>query len=170
MTAVPRIEDNKIRLKELPNVSPYPFSKGSANILAYDLSSLNLMSSLEGLINAFQFLLFISKFSIYTLLFFGGLLPLCGIGVVSLIEIILKPLACNALKAVSRPDPGPLTSTDKVFIPCSRALDAAESAATCAAYGVDFLEPLKPFCPAEAHDTTLPLVSAIEIIVLLIVD
>ena len=34
-----------------------------------------------------------------------------------------------ALKAVSLPDPGPFTSTDKVFIPYSRALDAAESAA-----------------------------------------
>ena len=63
----------------------------------------------------------------------------------SLIDRILKPLACNALKAVSRPDPGPLTSTDKVFIPNSRAFDAAASAATCAAYGVDFLEPLNPF-------------------------
>ena len=50
------------------------------------------------------------------------------------------------------------------------AADAAESAAIWAAYGVDFLEPLKPFCPAEAHDITLPFVSAIEIIVLLKVD
>jgi len=88
------------------------------------------ITTLAGLINAFQFLLFISKFSIYTLLFFGGLLPLCGIGVVSLIEIILKPLACNALKAVSLPEPGPFTSTDKYFIPHSRALAAAASAAT----------------------------------------
>ena len=158
VTAVPLIEDNKIRLNELPNVSPYPFSKGSAIILAYDLSSLNLMSSLEGLINAFQFLLFTSKVSIYTLLFFGGLLPLCGIGVVPLIETILKPLACNALKAVSLPEPGPLTSTDKVFIPNSKAFAATESAATWAAYGVDFLDPLKPLCPAEAQDITLPLV------------
>ena len=88
----------------------------------------------------------------------------------SLIEIILKPLACNALNAVSLPDPGPFTSTDKVFIPNSSAYDAAESAAICAAYGVDFREPLKPFCPAEAQDITFPLVSAIEIIVLLNVD
>ena len=54
-------------------------------------------------------------------------------GVVSLIDKILNPLACNALRAVSLPDPGPLTSTDKVFIPYSRALEAAESAAICAA-------------------------------------
>ena len=95
---------------------------------------------------------------------------MCGIGVVSLIEIILKPLACNALSAVSLPEPGPFTSTDKNFMPNSSALEAAESAAICAAYGVDFLDPLKPFWPADAHDITFPLVSAIEIIVLLNVD
>ena len=88
----------------------------------------------------------------------------------SLIEIILKPLACNALRAVSLPEPGPFISTDKTFIPNSRALEAAESAAICAAYGVDFLDPLKPFWPADAQDITFPLVSAIEIIVLLNVD
>ena len=82
----------------------------------------------------------------------------------------MKPLACNALKAVSLPEPGPFTSTDNIFIPTSKALTAAASAATCAAYGVDFLEPLKPFCPADAQEITLPLVSAIETIVLLNVD
>jgi len=41
----------------------------------------------------------------------------------------------------------------------------ASSAATCAAYGVDFLDPLKPFDPADDHDITLPFSSAIEIIV-----
>ena len=33
----------------------------------------------------------------------------------SLIETILKPLACNALNAVSLPEPGPFISTDKTF-------------------------------------------------------
>ena len=47
----------------------------------------------------------------------------------SLIDKILKPLACNALKAVSLPDPGPLTSTVSVFIPYSCALDAAAAKA-----------------------------------------
>ena len=93
-----------------------------------------------------------------------------GIGVVSLIERILNPLDCSALKAVSRPEPGPFISTDNVFIPTSKALTAAASAATWAAYGVDFLDPLKPFCPAEAHETTFPFVSAIDTIVLLKVD
>ena len=89
----------------------------------------------------------------------------------SLIEIILKPLACNALRAVSLPEPGPFTSTDKTFIPSSSSFrSGSASAAICAAYGVDFLDPLKPFCPADAHDITFPLVSAIEIIVLLNVD
>ena len=97
-------------------------------------------------------------------------MPLWGIGVVSFIDKILKPLACKALSAVSLPEPGPLISTIKVFIPYSSAFEAAESAATWAAYGVDFLEPLKPFCPAEAHEITFPLVSAIDIIVLLNVD
>ena len=69
----------------------------------------------------------------YTLLFFGGLDPLCGIGVTSLIEIILNPLDCKALKAVSLPDPGPFNLTVKVFKPCSCALVAASSAAICAA-------------------------------------
>ena len=50
-------------------------------------------------------------------------MPLWGIGVVSLIDKILNPLAWSALKAVSLPEPGPLTSTDKVFIPYSKALD-----------------------------------------------
>ena len=91
-------------------------------------------------------------------------------GVVSLIDKILNPLACKALKAVSLPDPGPFTSTDRVFIPYSSALEAAESAAIWAAYGVDFLDPLKPFAPAEDHETTFPPSSAIEIIVLLNVE
>ena len=87
-----------------------------------------------------------------------------------MIDKILKPLACNALRAVSLPEPGPLTSTDNVFIPYSIALEAAVSAAIWAAYGVDFLEPLKPLEPADDQEITFPLVSAIEIIVLLKVD
>ena len=41
----------------------------------------------------------------------------------SFIDNILKPLACNARKAVSLPEPGPFTSTVKVFIPYSKALE-----------------------------------------------
>ena len=95
---------------------------------------------------------------------------MCANGVASLIEVILKPLACNALKAVSLPEPGPLTSTDKIFIPCSKAFVPTSSAAIWAAYGVDFLDPLNPFFPAEDHAITLPWTSVIEIIVLLNVE
>ena len=63
----------------------------------------------------------------------------------ALIDKILNPLACKALNAVSLPEPGPFISTVRVFMPYSSAFAAAASAATCAAYGVDFLEPLKPF-------------------------
>ena len=55
----------------------------------------------------------------------------------SLIEIILKPLACKALRAVSLPEPGPFTSTDKTFIPNSSALDAAELMIKKAAWKLD---------------------------------
>ena len=51
-------------------------------------------------------------------------------GVVSLIDKILNPLACKARNAVSLPEPGPFTSTDKTFMPHSIAFAAAASAAT----------------------------------------
>ena len=51
-------------------------------------------------------------------------------GVVSLIDKILKPLDCKDRKAVSLPDPGPFTCTVKVLNPCSKALAPASSAAT----------------------------------------
>jgi len=89
---------------------------------------------------------------------------------VSLIDKILNPLDCKERNAVSRPDPGPFTWTVKVLKPCSKALVPASSAATCAAYGVDFRDPLNPLAPAEDQETTLPLSSAIEIIVLLKVE
>ena len=84
-----------------------------------------------------------------------------------MIERIWNPLDWNALKAVSLPDPGPFNLTTKVFKPCSWALPAAWSAAICAAYGVDFLEPLKPFEPAEDQAITFPWSSVIVTIVLL---
>ena len=95
---------------------------------------------------------------------------MCGIGVVSLIDKILKPLDCKDLKAVSLPDPGPFTLTVKVLNPCSYAFAPASSAATWAAYGVDFLEPLKPLAPADDQEITFPLSSAIDTIVLLNVE
>src|SRR6201999_239009 len=69
--------------------------------------------------------------------------------------------------ADSRPAPGPFTWTSSTFTPCSDAFLAAESAATCAAYGVDLREPLKPLLPDEAQATALPWSSVMVIIVLL---
>src|SRR5512134_584094 len=88
-------------------------------------------------------------------------------GVTSRIAVIVKPTACNARSADSRPAPGPLTSTSRVFMPCSMALRPASSAATCAAYGVDFREPLKPCPPADDQAIELPCTSVIVTTVLL---
>ena len=74
---------------------------------------------------------------------------------------------CKDLRADSLPEPGPETSTFKFFTPYSFALFPTSSAAICAAYGVDFLEPLKPLCPDEDHAKALPFSSEIVIIVLL---
>ena len=69
--------------------------------------------------------------------------------------------------AVSRPEPGPRTSTSTRRTPCSIARRAHCSAAIWAAYGVDLREPLKPTLPADAQAMTLPSWSVIETIVLL---
>src|SRR6266571_4681376 len=98
---------------------------------------------------------------------FGGRQPLCGTGVMSWIEPTSSPVACSDLMAVSRPDPGPLTKTSTLRMPCSIARRAAASAAICAAYGVDLRDPLNPTWPAEAHEITFPVGSVIETMVLL---
>ena len=77
------------------------------------------------------------------------------------------PAAASERIAVSRPEPGPRTSTSTLRTPCSIALRAACSAASCAAKGVDLRDPLKPTLPADAQARTLPSWSAIVTIVLL---
>src|SRR5271170_2953704 len=72
----------------------------------------------------------------HTLRFFGGLQPLCGIGVTSLIALTSMPAVDKARTADSRPEPGPLTRTSTVRKPLSPALLAAVIAACCAANGV----------------------------------
>src|SRR3954453_16420295 len=91
-------------------------------------------------------------------------------GVTSRMSEILKPAACSARSADSRPEPGPLTNTEMVRMPWSIAFLAASSAASCAANGVDLREPLKPRTPADAHDTTFPETSVMVTMVLLNVD
>src|SRR6478672_1145460 len=97
----------------------------------------------------------------------GGRTPLCGEGVTSLIAPTSRPVAVRERMAVSRPEPGPLTKTSTLRMPCSIARRAAASAAICAANGVDLREPLKPTWPAEAHEITAPEGSVIEMMVLL---
>src|SRR5262245_29586940 len=83
---------------------------------------------------------------------------------------MVRPAACSARSADSRPEPGPQTSTSSMRIPCSCAFLAQSSAATCAANGVDLREPLKPCAPADDQAIVLPCASVTVIIVLLNVE
>src|SRR6476620_4813783 len=98
---------------------------------------------------------------------FLGRQPLCGCGVTSWICPTSRPVACRERMAVSRPEPGPLTKTSTLRMPCSCALRAALSAAICAANGVDLREPFKPTWSAEAQLMTFPFGSVIDTMVLL---
>src|SRR5512147_211026 len=69
--------------------------------------------------------------------------------------------------ADSRPEPGPWTSTWTRRTPAVSASRAHCSAATVAANGVDFLEPLKPAFPDVPHAMALPCMSVIVTSVLL---
>src|SRR5947209_15445139 len=86
----------------------------------------------------------------YTRRFFGGRQPLCGKGVTSSIALTVRPAACRAVMADSRPEPGPLTRTSISLRPNLEAFSAAVSAARWAANGVLLRLPLKPTVPAEA--------------------
>src|SRR5919199_2169978 len=97
----------------------------------------------------------------------GGRQPLCGIGVTSLIDFTWRPAAASAWMADSRPLPGPCTRTCTRRTPSPSASRAACSAATVAANGVDFLEPLKPALPDDPQLMALPCMSEIVIVVLL---
>src|SRR5690606_38563063 len=99
-----------------------------------------------------------------------GRQPLCGIGVTSRIDVIMKPAACSARSADSRPEPGPHTSTSRVRMPCSCAFLATSSAAIWAAKGVDLREPLNPWAPADDQAMALPCASEMVIMVLLKVE
>src|ERR1700724_4334190 len=96
-----------------------------------------------------------------------GRQPLCGIVVTSRIDVTVKPAACSARSADSRPEPGPATSTSSVRMPCSCAFLETSSAATCAAYGVDLRDPLNPIVPAGDQAMVLPCASVMVMVVLL---
>src|SRR5688572_7686893 len=106
----------------------------------------------------------------YTRRFFGGRQPLCGSGVTSSMALTLRPAACSAVMADSRPEPGPLTLTSISFRPNLAARSAQTSAARWAANGVLLRLPLKPTVPAEANVSVSPLVSVMVTMVLLNVD
>src|SRR6516165_2649219 len=103
----------------------------------------------------------------YTRRFFGGRQPLCGRGVTSSMALIVRPAACKAVTADSRPEPGPLTRTSISLRPNLEARSAQTSAARWAANGVLLRLPLKPTVPAEAKQSVSPLVSVMVTIVLL---
>src|SRR5438105_14643917 len=81
--------------------------------------------------------------------------------------LMVRPAACRAVMADSRPEPGPLTRTSISFRPNLEAFSAAVSAARWAANGVLLRLPLKPTVPADAKQSVSPLVSEIVTIVLL---
>src|SRR5574341_2664845 len=99
--------------------------------------------------------------------FLGGRHPLWGIGVTSRIERICRPAVASAWMADSRPERGPCTRTCTRFTPRFSASRAACSAATVAAKGVDFFEPLNPAFPDEPQVRALPCRSVIVMSVLL---
>src|SRR5215472_9787972 len=103
----------------------------------------------------------------YTRRFLGGRQPLCGSGVTSSMALTVRPAACRAVMADSRPEPGPLTLTSISFRPNLDAFSAAVSAARWAANGVLLRLPLKPTVPADAKQSVSPLVSVIVTMVLL---
>ena len=69
--------------------------------------------------------------------------------------------------ADSRPAPGPFTYTSSWRMPHSIAFLPATSPARVAANGVLLRDPLKPWSPALAQTTVLPLMSVMVTIVLL---
>src|SRR5579872_1155619 len=103
----------------------------------------------------------------YTLLRFGGLHPLCGIGVTSRIDFTSMPIVWSARIADSRPAPGPFTRTSTERMPNAFAALPTAIAACVAANGVPLRDPLKPMPPALDHATTFPSGSVIVIVVLL---
>jgi hypothetical protein len=95
---------------------------------------------------------------------------LCGIGVTSLMLVMMSPAICSERMAASRPPPGPLTNTSTCRSPYSLAFLAADSAAIWAAYGVPFLEPLNPAVPELPQESTFPAGSVSVTITLLKVE
>src|ERR1043165_1251029 len=99
--------------------------------------------------------------------FLGGRQPLWGIGVTSLMETTRSPTEASAWIADSRPLPGPWTSTCSFRPPRFIASRPTFSAATVAAKGVLFFEPLNPAFPAVPHAMVFPRMSVMVMSTLL---
>src|SRR5690554_3962242 len=85
----------------------------------------------------------------------------------STISVTSTPKLCIERIADSLPDPGPFTYTFTLRKPASCAFLPASSAAICAAYGVFFLDPLKPILPADDQEITSPFLFVKVTIILL---
>ncbi len=82
-------------------------------------------------------------------------------------DLTFNPAACNAVIALSRPDPGPLTRTSISLTPNLSARSAACCAAHWPAKGVLFRLPLNWQVPALDQQSVSPRVSVIVTTVLL---
>ena len=88
-------------------------------------------------------------------------------GVTSIIAVILSPVARNDRTAASRPPPGPFTLTSMELNPSAIASSAAFLAASVAANGVLFRDPLNPKVPELHHEIAFPSLSVKVTMVLL---
>ena len=155
VTAAPCSDDSSTRRSALPSVRPKPRSSGSAVMVAERPASCPA-STLE-LLRLDQFLPVLLKHFVLIVSRTCRTTPITFDGLVLRPKILLhaaalrrpaaivrdrrhvadrgddKPTACSARSADSRPEPGPLTSTSSVRMPCSIAFLPASSAATCAA-------------------------------------
>src|SRR3990167_8407101 len=98
---------------------------------------------------------------------FGGRGPLCGTGVMSLMDLIWIPLVEKARMDDSRPAPTPETTTETSLTPMAAARSPTSSPTFAAANGVPFLAPENPKLPEDDHVTMLPDLSPRHILVLL---
>src|SRR5574337_677925 len=95
--------------------------------------------------------------------FLGGRQPLWGMGVTSRMDTTRSPTEASAWTADSRPLPGPWTRTCTRRTPRFIASRPQFSAATVAANGVLFFDPLNPALPAVPHTSALPRMSVMVI-------
>lgn len=82
---------------------------------------------------------------------FLGRQPLCGMGVLSVMEITSRPPIVRPWMADKRPGPRPFTTTRMWVTPFAVAFAAAAMPAVCAAMPVPFLAFLNPSVPQEVR-------------------